>query len=457
MRTFLSHAVLVSALALHLATSACSGENTTEVGNGGATAGGSAGQLSGGASGFGGEGGSVASGGSNPSGGSAGSSGGAGNGGSAGTTGGDGGGGAGGSGGATDAGVDSSTPPPQKEVVFTVPLAGGANDTTIEAKLGELAKAAAPGSQIRISLYHWSRQAIAYRFVDAQKAGVDVRVVLDPTNKNDQGDDWAGVATLKSELPSGHVTVCNESAGQGACIGSDTGINHNKFFLFSELNDGSKHVVVQSSANLTTTQLHKHNNLVIIRDDKALYDAYLSYWTDLQAQQQDLNYYRSFDGDTGTKAYFYPRASGDTILGVLDNVTCDAGTTIRVAMAFFTTGRSEIADKLVSKQQQGCAVTVVLDQENLSSGVASTLKSGGVSLYVFPTGSAGEGLHSKILIIHGTYTGTANRGLVWTGSHNYTGPALRGNDEALLKLDDPEVYAAFDANFAAIRGGAVKQ
>ncbi|MCB9584530.1 MAG: hypothetical protein H6718_03995 [Polyangiaceae bacterium] len=456
MRSRLTHALFVGVLTLSLGAAACSSDSTNEVGsggtgNGGATAGGSAGQASGGASGFGGEGGGAA----NGSGGSSGSEGSSGSSGSAGTSGGDG--GAGGGGGAVDAGVDSSTPPPQKEVVFTVPLPGGANDTTIETKLGELAKAAVPGSQIRISLYHWSRQAIAYRFVDAQKAGVDVRVVLDPTNKNDQGDDWVGVATLKSELPSGHVTVCNDSAGQGACIGSNTGINHNKFFLFSELKDGSKNVVVQSSANLTTTQLHKHNNMVIIRDDKALYDAYLSYWTDMQAQQQNLDYYRSFDGDTGTKAYFYPRASGDTILGVLDNVTCDAGTTIRVAMAFFTTARSEIADKLVSKRSQGCGVTVVLDGENLNTTIASTLKSGGVNLYLYPTGSAGEGLHSKILIIHGTYTGTADRGLVWTGSHNYTGPALRGNDEALLKLDDPDVYAAFDANFAAIRGGAVKQ
>src|SRR5690606_37723002 len=114
---------------------------------------------------------------------------------------------------------------------------------------------------------------------------------------------------------------------------------------------------------------HKHNNLVIIRDDKALYDAYAGYWTDLQAQQQDLNYYRSFTGDTGTKAYFYPRASGDTILGVLDNVTCDSGTSIRVAMAFFTSGRSEVAERLVSKRQQGCGVSVVLDGAELSNPV----------------------------------------------------------------------------------------
>ncbi|MCA9627954.1 MAG: hypothetical protein KC766_09820 [Myxococcales bacterium] len=452
MRSFRTHLLAtLTALSLALGGAACGSDRSSPTDNlgagGSAAAGGSAGSGagSGGSSGLGGEGGSAGA-----LGGAAGSTGGSGTAGDAGSSG-------AGAGGASDAGVDASTPPPQKEVVFSVPRPGGAADTSIETKLGELAKGAVPGSTIRISLYHWSRQGIAYRFVDAQKAGVDVRVVLDPTNKNDQGQDWVGTATLKSELPSGHVTVCNESAGQGACIGSDTGINHNKFFLFSELADGSKNVVAQSSANLTTTQLHKHNNLVVIRNDKALYDAYLAYWTDLQAQQRDLDYYRSYSGDTGTKAYFYPRASGDTILGVLDNVTCEAGTSVRVAMAFFTSARSEIADKLVSKRQNGCEVQVVLDGESLSNPVATTLKNGGVDLYVFPTGAAGEGLHSKILIVHGKYTDTPDAGLVWTGSHNYTGPALRGNDETLLKLDDPDVYAAFDANFAAIRSGAVKQ
>lgn len=450
----------VGALALAVGITACSSDSSPDnrSGSGGETSGGNGNQ--GGSSGLGGEGGAGSnSGGSSSGTGATGATGNTGGsmGGDAGSAGSSGTAGSSGSGGALDGGVDSSIPPPQKEVVFTLPQAGGANDTAIEDKLGELARAAVPGSTIRISLYHWSRQGIAYRFVDAQKAGVDVRVVLDPTNKNAQGEDWVGVATLKAELPSGHVTVCNEFAGKGACIGSDSGINHNKFFLFSELSDGSKNVVVQSSANLTATQLHKHNNLVIIRDDKALYDAYAGYWTDLQAQQQDLNYYRSFTGDTGTKAYFYPRASGDTILGVLDNVTCDSGTSIRVAMAFFTSGRSEVAERLVSKRQQGCGVSVVLDGAELSNPVAQTLKSGGVNLYVFPAGPGGEGLHSKILLIHGTYSGTPNRGLVWTGSHNYTAPALNGNDEALLKLDDPDVYAAFDANFATIRAGAVEQ
>ena len=45
------------------------------------------------------------------------------------------------------------------------------------------------------------------------------------------------------------------------------------------------------------------------------------------------------------------------------------------------------------------------------------------------------GLHSKYLLVEGVYDGKAGRKLVFTGSHNYTYPALRANDETLLKID----------------------
>jgi phosphatidylserine/phosphatidylglycerophosphate/cardiolipin synthase-like enzyme len=40
---------------------------------------------------------------------------------------------------------------------------------------------------------------------------------------------------------------------------------------------------------------------------------------------------------------------------------------------------------------------------------------------------------------------------VWTGSHNYTGGALRNNDEALLRVDDATVFNAFVHNWNVIR------
>jgi len=41
--------------------------------------------------------------------------------------------------------------------------------------------------------------------------------------------------------------------------------------------------------------------------------------------------------------------------------------------------------------------------------------------------------------------------LVFTGSHNYTGAALRDNDETFLRVDDAAVFDAFMANWNTIR------
>ena len=75
----------------------------------------------------------------------------------------------------------------------------------------------------------------------------------------------------------------------------------------------------------------------VIRGDAALFGAYLQTFDALATDVLNLNAYRIADGDLATRAYFFPRGSGgDTVVSILNNVTCGAGARIRVAMAFFT-------------------------------------------------------------------------------------------------------------------------
>ncbi len=61
-------------------------------------------------------------------------------------------------------------------------------------------------------------------------------------------------------------------------------------------------------------------------------------------------------------------------------------------------------------------------------------------------------VHSKYLLISGAYGSKAShQNRVWTGSHNYTGPALRRNDEVLLKIRQDEVDNAFLGNWSHMR------
>lgn len=341
--------------------------------------------------------------------------------------------------------------PPTFSTYFNYPPDADTPDDQLEELLLDLLAEAPPGSEVRAAFFTWSRTRMARAFGDALDRGVDVEVVVGNTNRHPDGRDWQAIGILKDRLGD-RLTICDEG-GDNGCIG--TGIQHNKFVLFSSLEDGSQDVVFQSSANLTNPQRTAFNNVVVIRGDTTLYDAYRAYWTDLKAQQRDLDYYRSTVGDLRTKAYFFPRDGGDTVVNILGNVHCDQGATIRIAMAFFTNVRVAIADRLRQMAMDGCDIGLVLrdapEYNSVGGEVRSALTHPDIDLAVFGVNDH-PSVHSKYLIIDGAYGAQATeQKLVWTGSHNYTGPALTRNDETLLKIRDEAVMQAYMTDWQTLR------
>ncbi len=340
-------------------------------------------------------------------------------------------------------------------VFFSIPTTSGLGDETLNNKIIEMIGLAAPGSTLQMSMFKFSHRPVAKAILAASQAGVTVEIVLDKeANESTPGDATTlnpTVQDLQAGLPSGSITFCTR--GNGSCQG--TNIDHNKFYLFSELTDGSKHVVIQSSANLTTDLLH--NNMVIDRNDPDLYAGYLDYFHDLQQKQEHLNYYRTSDGDH-TIAYFFPRKDGDTIVSVLSKVHCTADSKIRVAMAFWDTGRIAIADKLVELAGKGCDVGINMRDVATGSSSKVLAEFAGVknlTVRTYPS-QHGTNIHSKYLLIDAKYdtvgqSQPVRRKLVFTGSHNYTTGALRDNDETLLRVDDAAIFDQFMANWTTIR------
>lgn len=348
--------------------------------------------------------------------------------------------------GAADAGL------PAFETAFSRRPANDTRDLTIENWLVSLIDAATPGSQVRVAIYTFTRGGPSAALLRAASRGVDVQVVVDGDAPSTVGSE---VATLQAGLGSSRVHVCDPPGT--ACIGS--GIMHHKTFLFSALADGSRNVVVQASHNLTNAQLSMHNNAVLVRGDAALYAAYRQTFDDLVADVEIPNYYRIDDGTLATRVYFFPRTTGDTSVSILDNVTCDATARIRVAMAFFTDARLAVAQALAARKQEGCDVRVVAGDAEIPVGsqVAATLTAAGVPLVRYPSRTGGWSLHSKYVVIDATYAGSVgHRRLVFTGSHNWTGPALTSNDETLLRVEDDGVVAAYFADWAHVAASAVK-
>jgi phosphatidylserine/phosphatidylglycerophosphate/cardiolipin synthase-like enzyme len=336
--------------------------------------------------------------------------------------------------------------------LFSTRAASNAPDTTIEDAIVDLINRAVPGSRVRVAVFNFTRARPSAALIAAHRRGVDVQLVVDGATRTSAGSEVPGLITA---LGASRVTVCR--APGTACLGA--GIMHHKSFLFSQLDDGSRNVVVQASHNLTNAQLAMHNNAVIVRGDAALFAAYERTFADLRRDVAQPDYYRIDDGDLATRAYFFPRASGDTVVSILDNATCDASSRILVAMAFFTDARIEVARALAARRRAGCAVTVVAgdDEIPLGGSVASTLTSAGVTLVRYPARGGSWGLHSKYVIIDAPYAGsTAHRRLVFTGSHNWTGPALDQNDETLLRVERDEVFNAFVADHARVRAAATR-
>lgn len=352
-----------------------------------------------------------------------------------------------------DAGSRPDAGPPPFEAVFNRRPANDARDDAVEVTLVSLIDAAVPGSQVRVAIYSFTRGPPRDALLRAFARGVDVRLVVDGDAPGLPGSE---VAALQAALGPSRVHVCDPPGT--ACVGS--GIMHHKTFLFSALADGSRDVVVQASHNLTTAQLSMHNNALVIRGDAALYAAYGRTFDDLFADVEVPDYYRTDDGSRATRVYFFPRPSGgDTAVSILDNVTCDATARVRVAMAFFTNARLAVAQALAARKQEGCDVAVVAGDAELPLGsqVASTLQAAGVPVTRYPARAGGWTVHSKYLLVDATYAGSVgHRRLVFTGSHNWTGPALTSNDETLLRVEDDGVFASYLADWQHVQQVAVR-
>jgi phosphatidylserine/phosphatidylglycerophosphate/cardiolipin synthase-like enzyme len=332
-------------------------------------------------------------------------------------------------------------------VFFAVPLVDGTKDPALENKIIEMIGLAAPKSELHMSMYQFSHESVAKALIEASKRGVQVHVIIDKEANEKDGVLDAAITKLVKDLPANAVTFCTR--GNGSCQGK--GIDHNKFYIFSELTDGSKHVVIQSSANLTADNLQ--NNMLIDRDDKGLYDGYLGYWKLLEKQVENLDYAGHAEGEH-THAYWFPRQK-DEVLAILDEVNCTDKSKVRVTMAFWDDGRMDVAKKLVALAKAGCDVQVDMRTagKNSSQNIIDAMRNEHLSVGLYPA-EHGTNIHSKYLLIDSDFKTDGkveHHRYVYTGSHNYTNGALKSNDETMLRIDNAEVFDAYMANWGVIR------
>jgi phosphatidylserine/phosphatidylglycerophosphate/cardiolipin synthase-like enzyme len=347
---------------------------------------------------------------------------------------------------------------PQSGPVFNNPESDSTQQYAIMRKIEDNIDTAPKGSVIRIAIYSINLDEFADKLIAAHKRGVYVKVLMD---QHGQNAVWKRlVAALGSKVStasaSSYAAVCS-----GGCLahhysgGEPTSFLHAKYYLFS---GGGKRTVTISSANPTAAQAEvAWNNSYTVVGNDGLYNGYVKYFTDMSKGATGTHkpaYYWTYGSNP--KAYYWPKASGgsDTILGMLQLVTCSATypTQVRVAMFEWTDARIALAKQLVSMASRGCKVTVLYTKNQVSSSVRSTLANSKMDVRDSTHGTNSEGYaehytHDKYLLIDGRYDGVSGRKIVMTGSANYTANALYHNDESDMKVTSSTIYLAYLADF----------
>jgi hypothetical protein len=342
--------------------------------------------------------------------------------------------------------------------VFANPGPAGENDPTIERYIIEQIDATPAGAKIAFAARDWTRQAVAAAVRNAFDRGVDVIGVIDGSER-----DRPFLKAMVDAL-GGRVIFCGTPSFEfNSCISnvSRPGLMHNKFWTFSELSDGSKNVVIQTSQNFTTPQLRQFQDLVRIDGDVALYDGYRRYVEDMKAQNRSDHYYLVTSGDDDRNTmYPFPRRqpdvwTDDTIVDRLNEVDCSEGGApsgeglIRVAQAFFRRERMAIAQKLIALRNEGCFVQVI--NSNGDADVVAELLNAGIEVSPLFHGAIGAETHTKYWFVDAKSTVTEVRTrIVYAGSANWRADQHQ-TDDMLLRVVDDGVYAAYESHWLGMR------
>lgn len=339
------------------------------------------------------------------------------------------------------------------EALFTDPTAvvAGQSSPLIKERLLDLINAADGEIVVQSYLFHDTEFNTA--LVNAHRRGVRVTVLIDDRSDNQTTNNQA--------LP-GRIDHFQ-------FVEVPDGILHNKVGIFSKVRTTSgivENIVLSSSMNLYPGAYRKFQDALIISDD-AIYDGFMRQTRNVKVVDTET-YIPSIPGSNdGMRAYFFPRTGGiDTAEEILNSLMNDqtlgdlASMTVKVNMGSWTTARADVTQKLreVADLPNGRVEIVASGWKDLvvESGANSVrdILTGGNVKFNFLRQPVNLNTHSKYMLVDVTYgktPGTETRSkIVYAGSQNFTGAALRKNFESWTRIINDEIFEAYNSNFNEI-------
>lgn len=352
---------------------------------------------------------------------------------------------------------------PRNGTVFNNPKGTKAQQLAIITQIDRALDAAPPGSTVRMAQYLFDIDSVADKMIAAYRRGVHMQVLVDRGEKRVQILRVRKVlGTNKSKLS--FVATCRHS-----CMADTSSVMHAKFYLFSRSGNANLVSMISSANPYTGNTFKSWNDIHTVVGDKNIYDSLVKYFVDMLKDQNTPDYYRTTTSGN-EKLYLYPRAvhagiNTVAILDVLNHVRCTGvargfgyrgRTVIRVAMWGWSGARLDVAKRLWTLHNQGCSVTVIYNSGRTSRSVTAALlrrsRYGMMGVYDSwvdknHNGVAEIYMHLKMVTINGVWFGHPNTKVTYTGSQNFTGVAIRANNDLLLRIIDPATHDAYARNF----------
>ncbi|MBZ0310718.1 MAG: hypothetical protein K8I82_31965 [Anaerolineae bacterium] len=258
--------------------------------------------------------------------------------------------------------------------------------------------------------------------VRALQRGVTVRLVVDDEHAFEDPE-----STIEEVIGAGAV-VHNDARGA---------LMHNKFLII----DGQE--VWTGSMNLTRNDIYNNNNhFMLIRSPQMAQN----YQAEFEEMFTDAVFNRRDDSrrppnpsvnlnGTAIETYFAPE-DGDAIESRLVQIIGTAQTSVRVMTFSFTL--DAVGAALIDRLQNGVAVEAVFETTGSLQGQMPKLACAGAN--VRQDGNP-DILHHKVFII--------DEQTVVMGSFNFSNSARDDNNENLLIINNPDIAAAFLAEWQA--------
>jgi len=271
-----------------------------------------------------------------------------------------------------------------------------------------------------IAIYSLNLWSIRDAILAAWHRGVNVRMVMDSDNMDNEE---------VQELVAAGIPIIGDRR---------EGLMHNKFVIID------REVVWTGSMNFTVGSAYKdENNLIRIRSAKVV-ENYMHEFEEMFIQDKfgtegvaDTPHPSLEINGTYLDFLFSP---DDGVAAYINDVLNSAQQSIYFMAYSFTS--NELSALILERASVGVTVSGVMDGGQVSSGVGSeydAFKQAGLDIRL--DGNRGL-MHHKVIII--------DRGIVITGSYNFTASAEDRNDENLIVIHNPEVAEKFIVEFMRI-------